>query len=302
MSGFYPFGPAGSPVAGHDEQSSHVPVTSAPMKPLPVLVVSHGAAVFTAAADDPTHRWLTSLAPQVAAAAPRAIVVVSAHDLTEGHWSVSTTERLRVVHDHPAAEWHGERYTVPGAPVLSARIVDALRAMQLPVRSDAGAGLDHGAWLPLRAVVPRADVPVVRLSLNTRATFEQHLAVGAALEPLRLEGVLVLASGAVTHNQQEFRTRFFRGAEPAVDPPAWSVRYDAWVAQTLAVADPRERARVLAGYARHEDFAQAHPTPDHLWPVLVAIGAAGADAGLRVHAGFQHGLSMSAFLFGQWGA
>ncbi len=270
------------------------------MTPLPVLVVSHGAAVFTAAAEDPTHRWLTSLAPQVAAAAPRAIVVVSAHDLTEGHWAVSTNDRLSVVHDHPAAEWHDERYTVPGAPELSARLVDALRALQLPVKSDARAGLDHGAWLPLRAVVPRADVAVVRLSLNTRATFEQHLAVGAALEPLRREGVLVLASGSVTHNQQEFRTRFFRGAALGEDPPAFSVRYDAWVAQTLAVSDPLERVAALAGYSRHEDFAQAHPTPDHLWPVLVATGAAGADLGRRAHAGFQHGLSMSAFLFGQW--
>jgi 4,5-DOPA dioxygenase extradiol len=112
----------------------------------------------------------------------------------------------------------------------------------------------------------------------------------------------VLASGSVTHNQQEFRARFFRGAEPAGAPPAWSARYDAWVAQTLALADPRARATVLAGYAEHADFEQAHPTPDHLWPVLVATGAAGADVGLRVHAGFQHGLSMSAFLFGQWGA
>jgi 4,5-DOPA dioxygenase extradiol len=73
------------------------------------------------------------------------------------------------------------------------------------------------------------------------------------------------------------------------------------VTRTLSSADPRARIEALATYARQPDYARAHPTPEHFWPVLVATGAAGADSGRRVHQGFQLGLSMSAFMFGDLG-
>jgi 4,5-DOPA dioxygenase extradiol len=268
----------------------------------PTLLVSHGATLFTAADGDPTHEWLRSLAPQVAAARPRAIVVVSAHHLTSGDWAVTSSPRPPLLHDHPVTALHGERYAPPGDPELAARIVSALGALGLAARADPRRGLDHGAWLPLRAMVPRAEVPVVMLSLNARASFAEHVAAGRALEPLRREGVLVLASGGVTHNQETFRRRFSRTSDPGLDPPDWSVRYDAWVAQMLSNPDPRARLEALATYEGREEYPSAHPTPEHFWPVLVAAGAAGAEVGRRVHAGFQFGLSMSAYLFGELGA
>jgi 4,5-DOPA dioxygenase extradiol len=274
-------------------------VTPGAMTPQPVLFVSHGATIFTAAAGDPTHAWLASLAPRVARANPRAIVVVSAHHVTSGEWAVTSSAWPALVHDHPVAAWYGERYAAPGKPALAARIVADLGAAGLSARLDPERGLDHGAWLPLRAIAPKADVPIVMVSLNARATFEQHVAVGAALEALRREGVLVLASGGVTHNQEEFRRRYFGGGAPAADPPAWSLDFDAWVGRTLAIADRSARLETLAGYAHHAACSRAHPTPEHFWPLIVATGAAGADAGVRVHAGHQHGLSMSAFLFGE---
>jgi 4,5-DOPA dioxygenase extradiol len=272
------------------------------MPPQPTLLVSHGATIYTASPEDPTHAWLTSLAPRVAAASPRAIVVVSAHHVTSGEWAVTSSPRPPLTHDHPVRALYTERYAPPGDPALAARVVAALSAAELPARADPRGGLDHGAWLPLRAMVPNADVPIVMLSVNTEASFEQHIAAGRALAPLRREGVLVLASGGVTHNQDEFRQGYFQRMAPAQDPPRWSVAFDAWVADTLAIADRAARLEVLASYARHEDYARAHPTPEHFWPVLVAVGAAGEDASVRVHAGFQHGLSMSAFLFGSLGA
>lgn len=271
------------------------------MLPQPTLLVSHGATIYTASPDDPTYTWLTGLAPQVAAASPSAIVVVSAHHVTSGDWAVTSSPRPPLTHDHPVRALYAERYAPPGDPALAARVVAALAAAQLPARADPRGGLDHGAWLPLRAMVPAADVPIVMLSVNAQASFEQHVAAGRALAPLRHDGVLVLASGGVTHNQDEFRQGYFQRADPAQDPPRWSVAFDAWVAQTLAIVDPAARLRALAAYARHEDYTRAHPTPEHFWPVLVAVGAADEDAGVRVHTGFQHGLSMSAFLFGALG-
>lgn len=270
------------------------------MKPTqPTLLVSHGAAVYTASSTDPTHQRLAALAPRLLSNAPRAIVVCSAHCLTDGGWAVSSSAYPPLVHDHPVAELYAERYPAPGDPALAARLVEALSSRRLAARLEPQRGLDHGAWLPLRALVPQADIPVVMVSLNARASFEEHVSLGAVLADLRAEGVFVLASGGVTHNQAEFRRGFFSGAAPSQSPPPWSVGFDAWVANTLAISDPRARLESLARYGQHADYAPSHPTPDHFWPVLVAAGAAGADVGERVHAGFQHGLSMSAFLFGQ---
>jgi 4,5-DOPA dioxygenase extradiol len=269
------------------------------MTALPTLFVSHGATIFTASSGDPTHAWLASLAPRMALANPRAIVVVSAHHVTAGEWAVASSAGARLLHDHPVAESYAERYSAPDDPALASRIVAGLQCANLPARLDPQRGLDHGAWLPLRAMAPKADIPIVMLSLNARASFEQHLAAGAVLEPLRRDGVLVLASGGATHNQEEFRQRFLRGGDPAKGVPDWSVGFDGWVARTLAIADRTARLETLASYACREDYSRSHPTPEHFWPVLVAAGAAGADAGVRVHAGFQHGLSTSAFLFGE---
>lgn len=266
----------------------------------PTLFVSHGATIYTSSPRDPTHAWLASLAPRLASARPRAIVVVSAHHVTSGEWAVTSSERPPLTHDHPVTDLYTERYSPPGDPALAASIVDALRDARLPARLDPRRGLDHGAWLPLRAMMPGATVPVVMLSVNSKASFEQHLAAGAALTPLRREGVFVLASGGATHNQDEFRKGFFRHADPSKDPPGWSVSFDTWAETTLAIPDQGARQKALASYAQRDDYPHAHPTPEHLWPLLVAAGAAGTSAGKRVHGGFQHGLSMSAFLFGEF--
>ena len=171
------------------------------MAPLPTLFVSHGATIYTASSADPTHEWLASLAPRIASASPRAIVVISAHHVTTAEWAVTSSALPPLMHDHPVTDLHAERYAPPGDPALANEIVGALAAARLPARLDPRRGLDHGAWLPLRAMVPNADVPIVMLSVNERASFEQHVAAGVAFAPLRRVGVFVLASGGVTHNQ-----------------------------------------------------------------------------------------------------
>jgi 4,5-DOPA dioxygenase extradiol len=265
----------------------------------PVLFVSHGATIFTSSVEDPTYKWFASLGPHVKSAKPRAIIVLSAHFVTSGEWAVTSSARPPLVHDHPVVALHTEGYGPPGDPALASEIVAALVGAGLSARLDAQRGLDHGAWLPLRAMVPDARVPVVMVSLNAAASFEQHIAVGAALAPFRRAGVWILGSGGVTHNQEEFRKGYFGGADPAKNAPTWSVGFDDWVCKTLAADDPAHRLALGAAMG-HEDFARAHPTAEHFWPLLVAVGAASADVGQRMHAGFQYGLSMSAFVFGDW--
>jgi 4,5-DOPA dioxygenase extradiol len=140
---------------------------------------------------------------------------------------------------------------------------------------------------------PAADVPVVQLSLDVRATADEHVALGRALAPLRDEGVLVLASGNLTHDLRDAFGRLRRGDSTT---PDWAERFDAETARAL---EARDEAWLVRGLET-PDGRRAHPTAEHWLPILYAAGA--SDAGDTVRfpiTGFDLGsLSMRAVLFG----
>ena len=164
---------------------------------------------------------------------------------------------------------------------------------------DAVAGrplLDHGAWVPLRALDPKGERPVVTVSLAAHLDPLQHLALGHALAPLRQEGVAILTSGGLTHNQQAFREGWFAGTPiPTAEAP--SARFEAWALEALAEVGLAREQRLLEA-ATHPDFAWAHPTPDHWLTTLVAAGAAHEEPGRALFRGFQHSLSTALVGFG----
>jgi 4,5-DOPA dioxygenase extradiol len=126
-------------------------------------------------------------------------------------------------------------------------------------------GLDHGAWVPLMAMYPLGDVPVLQLSMPTHEP-ARLLAIGERLRPLRAEGVLVIGSGFMTHGLPFVTRDMLEGAVPA-----WSSDFDAWASDALARGDVDE----LAAYAsRAPGMPYAHPTADHYVPLFVALGAA----------------------------
>lgn len=254
---------------------------------LPALFVSHGAPTF---ALEPGRAGpaLTALGQRLPR--PAAVLVVSPHWTTREP-RVATTPAPQTLHDFggfaPALD--ALNYPAPGAPGPAQRAIDLLRAAGWPAEADPAWGLDHGAWVPLRYLYPRADVPVFQVSLPARLDGASAFVFGQALAPLAQEGVLIVGSGSLTHNLGEVRF----GAP--LDPPEPYVReFVAWVAQTLRSQDHAQLVQVmtLAPHAR-----RAHPTAEHLWPLLVAAGAGGALA-TRVDGGFTHGvLSMDAYLF-----
>lgn len=230
---------------------------------MPVIFAAHGAPVLL---DDPI--WMAELAAWASIMPlPRAILIVSAH-WEKRPTTLGATRTVPLLHDFYGfpERFYRSQYAAPGAPDLAIRVRDLLARASLPVADDPERGLDHGAYIPLLAMYPRAEIPVLQLSmpaLEPTALFD----LGKALAPLREEGVLVFGSGFLTHNMQ-FAFR------PGV--PSWAREFDAWAADALVRFDVDA---LLDFRGRAPAAAMALPTWEHYAPVIVAAGAAAATPG-----------------------
>jgi 4,5-DOPA dioxygenase extradiol len=224
----------------------------------PTLFVAHGAPPLL---DDAA--WMAELSALGSALGkPKALLVLSAH------WearplSLGATSPQPLVYDFYGfpRRFYELRYDAPGAPELATEIERLLGRGN--VTRDERRGLDHGVYVPLLPMFPSADVPVLQASLPSLEA-PALLELGTKLAPLRDQGVLVVASGFVTHNLRSL------GRHPS-GPPSWATDFDAWVADALN----RHDYDALAQYAaRAPGVRESLPTHEHFAPLLVAAGAA----------------------------
>jgi 4,5-DOPA dioxygenase extradiol len=260
---------------------------------LPSLFVSHGAPTFPLT-DAPARAFLEGYADKLAVV-PKAILVISAHWETTRP-TVNTAAVNATIHDFhgfPRA-LYDIRYPAAGSPWLVDRVADLLDTDSLAVSRDAGRGLDHGAWVPLRLLFPNADVPVVQLSVETSKGPAYHYRIGQSLAPLRNEGVLIVGSGSFTHDLSSFGEYYHALHAPA---PDWVDAFADW----MSIAIEQERIKDLLNYREAAPFARRnHPTEEHLLPLFVAMGAADSHHPEHLHSSTTHGvLRMDAFAFGE---
>lgn len=231
---------------------------------MPAIFLAHGSPLLL---DD--EGWTAELRRWgEAMPRPRAVLMISAH-WADAPIAIGATTQVPLVHDFYGfpPKYSELRYPAPTAPGLADRVRALVapleRATEAPAR-----GLDHGAYVPLAAMYPKADVPVLQVSMPTLDP-ARLLALGRALAPLRREGVLIVGSGFLTHNMRAIDWR------PEARPPAWAIEFDQWCAEALAKrdVDALVRYRELA-----PGVATALPTHEHFAPLFVALGASTARA------------------------
>ncbi|KAB2312255.1 dioxygenase [Betaproteobacteria bacterium SCN2] len=250
----------------------------------PVVFVSHGAPDVLLKAPDTVACW-REIGRQLPE--PSAILAVSAHWQARSP-TLSLAGAPVTIHDFSgfAPALRRMQYPAPGAPALAERAASLIRGAGVAAELHPDRGLDHGAWVPLSALYPQANVPVAQLSLMRQGGPGAHLALGRALAPLREEGVLILASGAVTHNFG------WLDRENNTVPLPQARAFSDWVGERLAAGD----AAALLDYRSVRYGAEAHPTDEHFLPLFVALGAAAGEPPARCQPGFTYGgLSMDAY-------
>lgn len=255
---------------------------------MPALFVGHGSPMNAVEDNEWSQAWrdLGRTLPK-----PRAILAVSAHWYTRGTF-VGTQAVPKTIHDFGGfpPELFAMQYPAPGEPTLAQRVLELTARFESSANEEWG--LDHGTWSVLVHLFPDADIPVVQLSIDAQRPTADHVAIGRALRPLREDGVLIFASGNITHNLRDGFQRMQTGNH---ETPDWAAEFDGIIAAGIQARDDEALTKTLTQALGRN----AHPTPDHYLPLLYAYGASdGTDAATYPVQGFSWGsLSMRSVLW-----
>jgi 4,5-DOPA dioxygenase extradiol len=245
----------------------------------PVLFVSHGSPMLglePGAWGEALRAWALSLQ------GVKAVLVLSAHWEGSSPIGITSAQAPATLHDFSGFpdRLFTLAYPAPGDPGLAERTRSLLAAAGIAAQLDPARPLDHGAWVPLMAAFPEAEVPVIQVALPRPRTPRQVFELGQALRPLRDEGVLIVASGGIVHNLRLLDWDGATGPEP------WALAFEAWSAERLAKGDV---AGLLEGAATAPHYDRAVPTTEHFDPLFFALGAAGGSLPSSVYDGWQLG-------------
>lgn len=222
---------------------------------------------------------------------PQAILMVSAH-WEERIFTVQGAQHPTMLYDYYGfpQETYAIDYPSSGHAELTKRVVEQLQAANIDVSIDNSRGYDHGMFAPMQVINPKADIPVVQLSLKKGLDPMTHIILGRQLAKLREENILIIASGLTYHNLSQFNAT----AEKE------SGLFDTWLNETLVSYDTNIRNQRLIHWENAPAARFAHPREEHLLPIMVAVGAAENEKAIRNYheSKFLGGISVSGFQFG----
>jgi 4,5-DOPA dioxygenase extradiol len=238
-------------------------------KPIPAIFFGHGNPMNAVMKNAYTDGWaaIGNSIPR-----PTAILCVSAHWYLPGT-AVTAMPAPRTIHDFGGfpRELYQVEYPAPGSPELAKRVQQLLAPVVSSnepgktVELDQSWGLDHGTWSVLCHVFPKADIPVVQLSIDETRPPEFHYALGKLLAPLRDEGVLVIGSGNMIHNLHTYAW-----GKHEVQPFDWAVRFETQGRELLLKGNDRP---LIEYESLGRDAMLSAPTPEHYLPLLYVIAS-----------------------------
>lgn len=194
---------------------------------------------------------------------PNAILCISAHWETRGTF-VTAMQNPPTIHDFggfPQALFDVQ-YPAPGSPAL------ALETKKIITTTDVGLddkwGLDHGAWSVLKHLYPKADIPVIQMSIDYSQPAKYHYELAKQLSSLRHKGVLIIGSGNMVHN---------------LHLVAWNKLNEQYAFDWAIEANEKMKSYILNGdhqklidfRSQGTAFELAIPTPEHYLPLLYTL-------------------------------
>lgn len=236
---------------------------------MPVLFLGHGSPM-NALAENAFSKTLNGLGKSLPR--PKAILMVSAHWMTKGTW-VTHMEKPKTIHDFSGfpKELFDVQYPANGSPRLAEEIHQKIKNPKIQL-DDKGWGLDHGTWSVLKHLYPKADVPVVQLSLDLNEPPSYHFELGEKLRFLREEDVLIIASGNIVHNLGRLN---WNEKAPA---HTWAIEFDTWVKEKL---EKKDFSALQNDVLKTDAGRLSVPTPEHYYPLLYILGAAKTEDKLK---------------------
>jgi 4,5-DOPA dioxygenase extradiol len=255
---------------------------------MPVLFIGHGNPM-NAIYNNPFTQALASEGEALKALNPSAILVVSAHWLSNGT-RVAVTPKPQTIHDFGGFpdELFQVQYPAPGAPDFALQTKNLITAV--PVAEDIKWGLDHGAWSILKHMFPLADIPAFQLSIDYKKPPFWHFDLAKLLKPLREKNVLIIGSGNIVHNL------YLVDFSDAARPFPWASEFDELIKTRLI----EKKYESLADYKDIGNSYLAVPSNDHYLPMMYTLGLADPDEQLNfIYEEIQNAsISMRSFRIG----
>ena len=262
---------------------------------MPVLFIGHGSPMNIIADNDFT-RSLAKLGKDLPK--PGAILVVSAHWLTEGTF-VTCEEKPKTIHDFGGfpEELYRIQYPSPGSPAVARMITETIKSTAVTCSTEWG--LDHASWAILKHMYPKADIPVMEMSLDyspyngwNRKTLRYYYDLARQLNFLREKNILVIGSGNIVHN---LRVADFENTD--AKPYDWAIEFDERVKRELL---DRNHQALLDCQDMDRITSLSVPTLDHYLPMIFTIALQEKDENLEfIYEGFQNkSISMRCFKIG----
>jgi 4,5-DOPA dioxygenase extradiol len=264
----------------------------------PVLAVSHGPGpmwllkkgIYNRESDSADN--VASIFQRVyssGSSLPKRILFISAHWQSKDRsaFEISTASSPEMIYDYYGfpRESYSIQYPAKGDPAFAVEVSEQLAKHQFKAKL-VERGFDHGVFVPMMLIRPEADIPIVTLSINDKFDAKTHFEVGKAIASFRDQDTLIICSGQATHN-------LYAGFEPyeAVEP--WASEFQKWIDDTFTARSSlsyADRRAEIENWRKVPTARQAHPSPDHFTPFIVAAGA-----------GMEEAIPVAKKLFGGWG-